>query len=147
MTRSLKKRLKSLEDRIPPPPTRGAEVGIPISSFLMLAAAYYFGDPGADEPLVIPLARALGYAGPFEFQKAAENEHSDFAAKGARAMAKVLAKFGVSADSKPPALADAFDQIAAGMSQSFKERLKSILDDISWDWLKCELTSSNEAQR
>jgi hypothetical protein len=126
MARNLEKRLQHLESRIPRPPASGDNMGLRVSTFLMVAAAYYFGDPAPDDPLITPLARALGYADPFEFQKAAENERSDFAEKGALAIAKVLAKFGVSADSAPQAIANAFDRMAAGMSASFKQRLKSI---------------------
>jgi hypothetical protein len=126
MARNLERRLQQLESRLPQPPSGGDEVGIQLSTFLMMAAAYYFGDPAPDDPLVIPLAKALGYTSAFEFQEAAENEHSDLAARGARAIAKVLADFGVSADSEPEALADAFDRMAAEMCPSFQQRLKSI---------------------
>jgi hypothetical protein len=128
MTPNLRRRLEKLEAQVALQPTEQDEQIARLHSFLRLAVAYYLGDPAPDgapeEAPVDAYARALGYPRSSEFQKACEANDADLRERMRLAERKLLAKFGVSREHKSEETAEAFERMEAGLSESYKLRLR-----------------------
>jgi hypothetical protein len=128
MTRDIRSRLEKLESRVPRQPTEQQDEQIArLHDFLRLAVAYYLGDPapdgGPEEAPADAYARALGYPRSFEFRKACEANDADLCERMRLANSKLLAKFGVSWEHKSEEIAEAFERMEAGLSESYKRRM------------------------
>jgi len=86
------------------------------------AISYYLGDPQTDEPPIAAYARALGFEGPAQLLKTPPEM---IAQRESTALDRLLAQFGVSWNDEWDALADAFERMAAGLSESYTQRLRA----------------------
>jgi hypothetical protein len=123
MTRDIRRRLEKLESQVPQQPTEQEKIAL----LLILAVAYYLGDPAPNESVAEAYARALGYRpGSLEFRNAFEGNDAAFCEKDRLARIKLLEKFGVSWGHEWDAIVDAFELMEAGLSESYKQRLHKI---------------------
>jgi hypothetical protein len=124
MTRDIRRRLEKLESQVPRQPTELDEKIIRLDKFLLLAVAYYLGDPapdgGPDESVMDAYVRALGYPSSYEFRNACDANDEDFNRRRCEANDKLLAKFGVSWGHEWDAIIDAFKRMEAGFSERYK---------------------------
>ena len=72
MTHEIKKRLQKLEKQIPQRPTAETKIN-GVLRFLVLAVAYYLGDPQPDEAPMSAFMRALSYPDSYRFENALNN--------------------------------------------------------------------------
>ena len=100
-TRNIQARLKRLEARVPPRLTNLDNATRYLYRVRAFAISYYLGDPQTDEPPVAAYARALGFEG------------------------QAQAQFGVRRNDEWDALADAFERMADGLSELYKQRLRA----------------------
>ena len=70
--------------------------------------------------------RALGYPSSHEFRNACDTNDEDFNRRRCEANDKLLAKFGVSWEHKSEEIAEAFERMEAGLSESYKQTLHRI---------------------
>ena len=97
------------------------------ANLLLLAIAYYLGNPTeADSPFEA-YAHALGYPSWNELKQANEKERSEVEAREVSTYEKLMAKFGVSQEDEWPA-ADALERIEAGLSDEYKNHLKEWIE-------------------
>ena len=124
MTRDLRKRIKKLQSQIPPQPSEQDITGQGLQRFLVFAIAYYLGEPTEEDTIASACARGLGYARPFEFRNALERNDAGLSERYALANTRLFAKFGVSTDDDGDAIWEAFDRMACGLPQSYKQKLR-----------------------
>ena len=117
MKRDFRQRLAELE----------SQASARLSHLLLLAIAYYLGNPTEVDYPVEAFAHALGYPSTDEFKQALEKERSEVEARSDSAYEKLLAKFGVSQEDEWPA-ADALERIEAGLSDEYKNHLKGWIE-------------------
>jgi len=117
MKRDFRQRLAELE----------SQASARLSHLLLLAVAYYLGNPTeVDHPLEA-YVHALGYPSTDEWKQALEKERSEVEARAKSAYEKLMAKFGVSQEDEWPA-ADALERIEAGLSDEYKNHLKGWIE-------------------
>jgi len=114
MKRDFQQRLAKLE----------SQASARLSHLLLLAIAYYLGNPTEVDYPVEAFAHALGYPSTDEFKQALEKERSEVEARSDSAYEKLLAKFGVSQKYEWPAVIDALEHMEAGLSDEYKDHLK-----------------------
>jgi len=95
---------------------------------LLLAIAYYLGNPTEVDHPIDAYWHALGYPSWNELKQAHEKESSEVLARGTSANEKLLAKFGVSSKYEWPEVIDALDRIEAGLSDEYKNHLKEMIE-------------------
>ena len=128
MKRDFQQRLAKLE----------SQASARLNQLLLLAIAYYLGNPTeADSPFEA-YAHALGYPSWNELKQANEKERSEVEAREVSTYEKLMAKFGVSQEDEWPA-ADALERIEAGLSDEYKDHLKRWIE-----WGLRELRSGDE---
>ena len=117
MKRDFQQRLAKLE----------SQASVWRDKLLLLAIAYYLGNPTeADSPFEA-YAHALGYPSWNELKQANEKERSEVEAREVSTYEKLMAKFGVSQEDEWPA-ADALERIEAGLSDEYKNHLKGWIE-------------------
>ena len=117
MKRDFQQRLAKLE----------SQASARLNQLLLLAIAYYLGNPTeVDHPLEA-YVHALGYPSTDEWKQALEKERSEVEARAKSAYEKLMAKFGVSQEDEWPA-ADALERIEAGLSDEYKNHLKGWIE-------------------
>jgi hypothetical protein len=121
-TRNIQARLKRLEARVPPRLTNLDNATRYLYRVRAFAISYYLGDPQTDEPPVAAYARALGFEGQAQLLKTPPQM---IAQRESTALDRLLAQFGVSRNDEWDALADAFERMADGLSESYKQRLRA----------------------
>ena len=129
MKRDFRQRLAELE----------SQASARLNQLLLLAIAYYLGDPTEVDSPFEAYAHALGYPSWNELKQAHEKESSEVLARGTSANEKLLAKFGVSSKYEWPEVIDALDRIEAGLSDEYKDHLKRWIE-----WGLRELRSGDE---
>ena len=97
------------------------------TQLLLLAIAYYLGNPTEVDHPIEAYVHALGYPSTDEFKQALEKERSEVEARSDSAYEKLMAKFGVSQEDEWPA-ADALERIEAGLSDEYKNHLKEWIE-------------------
>jgi len=117
MKRDFQQRLAKLE----------TQASVRRDQLLLLAIAYYLGNPTEVDSQFEAYAHALGYPSWNELKQAHEKESSEVLARGTSANEKLLAKFGVSQEDEWPA-ADALERIEAGLSDEYKNHLKEWIE-------------------
>jgi len=129
MKRDFQQRLAKLE----------AQASVWRDQLLLLAIAYYLGNPTeADSPFEA-YAHALGYPSWNELKQANEKERSEVEAREVSTYEKLMAKFGVSQEDEWPAITDAQERMEAGLSDEYKDHLKRWIE-----WGLRELRSGDE---
>ena len=118
MKRDFRQRLAELE----------SQASARLSHLLLLAIAYYLGNPTEVDHPIEAYVHALGYPSTDEFKQALEKERSEVEARSDSAYEKLMAKFGVSQEDEWPA-ADALERIEAGLSDEYKNHLKRMIED------------------
>ena len=118
MKRDFQQRLAKLE----------SQANVRRIQLLLLAIAYYLGNPTEVDHPIEAYVHALGYPSTDEFKQALEKERSEVEARLQSAYEKLLAKFGVSQEDEWPA-ADALERIEAGLSDEYKNHLKRMIED------------------
>jgi len=102
---------------------------------LLLAIAYYLGNPTEVDHPIEAYVHALGYPSTDEFKQALEKERSEVEARSDSAYEKLMAKFGASWEHKLPsidewpAIQDALKRMEAGLSDEYKDRLHGSVED------------------
>ena len=129
MKRDFQQRLAKLE----------SQASARLSHLLLLAVAYYLGNPTEVDYPVEAFAHALGYPSTDEFKQALEKERSEVEARSDSAYEKLMAKFGVSQEDEWPAITDAQERMEAGLSDEYKDHLKRWIE-----WGLRELRSGDE---
>ena len=128
MRRNLRRRLESIESKIPREPTEQEKLHAWFSEFMIDAVAFYLGEPTAKDSIMTAYMRALGYNHSSEFFKARNDGYSDLIERDRIARTKVFAKFGIDdmykCDSR--AFADAAKRIKAGFSDSYKADFRDV---------------------
>jgi len=117
MKRDFQQRLAKLE----------SQANVRRTQLLLLAIAYYLGNPTEVDSQFEAFSHALGYPSMDEFDQALEKEESEFEARLLSANEKLMAKFGVSQEDEWPA-ADALERIEAGLSDEYKNHLKEWIE-------------------
>ena len=117
MKRDFQQRLAKLE----------AQASVWRDQLLLLAIAYYLGNPTEVDHPIEAYVHALGYPSTDEFKQALEKERSEVEARSDSAYEKLMAKFGVSQEDEWPA-ADALERIEAGLSDEYKNHLKEMIE-------------------
>jgi hypothetical protein len=97
-------------------------------NLLLVAVAYYLGNPTEINLPMQAYARALGYPSTDEFGQARKKERSEVQARRTSAYKKLLAKFGVSQEYEWPAFIDALERMEAGLSDEYKGHLKWMIE-------------------
>ena len=101
------------------------------ANLLLLAVAYYLGNPTEVDYPIDAYGHALGYPSIDEFKQDLEKEESEFEARLLSANEKLMAKFGASLDHDSPSIdelpADALERIEAGLSDEYKNHLKRMI--------------------
>jgi hypothetical protein len=120
MTRNLQRRLQKLESQVPRQPTEQEKKVQTCQNFLMLAMAYYLGDPRPEEAPITAYGRALGYPNSHEFQKAWDANDPDIYERDRLARIKLLAKFGVSREHESEEIVEALERMEAGLPEQYK---------------------------
>jgi len=129
MKRDFQQRLAKLE----------SQANVRRTQLLLLAIAYYLGNPTeADSPFEA-YAHALGYPSWNELKQANEKERSEVEAREVSTYEKLMAKFGVSWEHEWPAITDAQERMEAGLSDEYKDHLKRWIE-----WGLRELRSGDE---
>ena len=118
MKRDFQQRLAKLE----------SQASARLSHLLLLAIAYYLGNPTEVDYPVEAFAHALGYPSTDEFKQALEKERSEVEARSDSAYEKLMAKFGVSQKYEWPAVIDALERMEAGLSDEYKNHLKRMIE-------------------
>jgi hypothetical protein len=121
MTRNIVKRIQKLESRIPPQLTDEQERTNFVSLFITLAIAHYLGDPLPNESVMDAYSRALGYACLSECFEAMRTEDLNFYERDRLARMRLFAKFSVSPRDKWAAVCEAFERMANGLSERYRE--------------------------
>jgi len=117
MKRDFQQRLAKLE----------SQANVRRTQLLLLAIAYYLGNPTeADSPFEA-YAHALGYPSWNELKQAHEKERSEVEAREVSTYEKLMAKFGVSQEDEWPAV-DALERMEAGLSDEYKNHLKGWIE-------------------
>jgi len=117
MKRDFQQRLAKLE----------SQANVRRTQLLLLAIAYYLGNPTEVDYPIDAYGHALGYPSTDEFKQALEKERSEVEARSDSAYEKLMAKFGVSQEDEWPA-ADALERIEAGLSDEYKNHLKGWIE-------------------
>jgi len=117
MKRDFRQRLAELE----------SQASARLNQLLLLAIAYYLGNPTEVDHPIEAYVHALGYPSTDEFKQALEKERSEVEARSDSAYEKLMAKFGVSQEDEWPA-ADALERIEAGLSDEYKNHLKGWIE-------------------
>ena len=117
MKRDFQQRLAKLE----------SQASVWRDQLLLLAIAYYLGNPTEVDHPIEAYVHALGYPSTDEFKQALEKERSEVEARLQSAYEKLLAKFGVSQEDEWPA-ADALERMEAGLSDEYKNHLKGWIE-------------------
>jgi len=117
MKRDFQQRLAKLE----------SQASVWRDKLLLLAIAYYLGNPTEVDHPIEAYVHALGYPSTDEFKQALEKERSEVEARSDSAYEKLMAKFGVSQEDEWPA-ADALERIEAGLSDEYKNHLKGWIE-------------------
>ena len=118
MKRDFQQRLAKLE----------AQASVRLSHLLLLAVAYYLGNPTEVDSPFEAYAHALGYPSTDEFGQARKKERSEFQARRTSVYKKLLAKFGVSSKYELPEVIDALEPMEAGLSDEYKDHLKRMIE-------------------
>ena len=118
MKRDFQQRLAKLE----------SQASARLSHLLLLAIAYYLGNPTEVDHPIEAYVHALGYPSTDEFKQALEKERSEVEARLQSAYEKLLAKFGVSQEYECPAVIDALERMEAGLSDEYKGHLKWMIE-------------------
>ena len=118
MKRDFQQRLAKLE----------SQASARLSHLLLLAIAYYLGNPTEVDHPIEAYVHALGYPSTDEFKQALEKERSEVEARSQSAYEKLLAKFGVSQEDEWPAFLDALGRMEAGLSDEYKGHLKWMIE-------------------
>jgi len=129
MKRDFQQRLAKLE----------AQASVWRDQLLLLAIAYYLGNPTEVDHPIEAYVHALGYPSTDEFKQALEKERSEVEAREVSTYEKLLAKFGVSWEHEWPAFLDALGRMEAGLSDEYKDHLKRWIE-----WGLRELRSGDE---
>jgi len=129
MKRDFQQRLAKLE----------SQANVRRTQLLLLAIAYYLGNPTEVDHPIEAYAHALGYPSTDEFKQALEKERSEVEARSDSAYEKLMAKFGVSQEDEWPAITDAQERMEAGLSDEYKDHLKRWIE-----WGLRELRSGDE---
>ena len=95
---------------------------------LLLAIAYYLGNPTEVDHPIDAYWHALGYPSWYELKQVREKERSEVEARLLSANEKLLAKFGVSQEYECPAVIDALERMEAGLSDEYKGHLKWMIE-------------------
>ena len=117
MKRDFQQRLAKLE----------SQASARLSHLLLLAVAYYLGNPTEVDHPIEAYVHALGYPSTDEFKQALEKERSEVEARSDSAYEKLMAKFGVSSMYEWPAIV-ALEPIEAGLSDEYKNHLKGWIE-------------------
>ena len=100
---------------------------------LLLAVAYYLGNPTEVDHPIEAYVHALGYPSTDEWKQALEKERSEVEARAKSAYEKLMAKFGASWDHDSPSIdewpADVLERMEAGLSDEYKNHLKRMIED------------------
>ena len=116
MKRDFQQRLAKLE----------SQANVRRTQLLLLAIAYYLGNPTEVDHPIEAYVHALGYPSTDEFKQALEKERSEVEARAKSAYEKLMAKFGVSSMYEWPAIV-ALEPIEAGLSDEYKNHLKRMI--------------------
>src|SRR4030095_4507172 len=100
MTRDIERRLRKLESLLPPQPTEEEKTARRLQRFLLCAVAYHLGDPTLRGSVMEAYRRGLGYPHSYGFRKGLEAKDPEFFERDRLARIKLLAKFGVSWNTK-----------------------------------------------
>jgi hypothetical protein len=122
-TRHIRARLKKLEARLPRRPAEQDRKIAFLCWLLILATAYYLGDPQPNEPINHAHGRALGV-----------EEAGSLLTSYAQAHDRLGAKFGVSRNDGWDRRIDAFNRMAAGFSDRYKEALEERAREYGIKW-------------
>ena len=97
------------------------------NQLLLLAIAYYLGNPTEVDHPIDAYWHALGYPSWYEVKQALGKERSEVEARARSAYEKLMAKFGVSSMYEWPAIV-ALEPIEAGLSDEYKNHLKGWIE-------------------
>ncbi len=123
MTRDIQRRLQKLESQVPRQPTEDDQIVRIVHSLLIVAVAYYLGDPTPEGSIAEAYIRALAYPNSYEFLKACDANDADLHERIRLANIKLLAKFGVSWEHEWDQIVDAFQRMEDGLSEFYKRAL------------------------
>lgn len=138
LLRDFEKRLRKLESVLPAlPPAEACW----IDGVLWFSVAYYLGRPLQDEQPLAAFARALRYADEVELNRALASD--DWVVRGRfdSAQLRLYEMFEwdpmIQTEENAEKLAETLKGMEAGLSSSYKERLKTILKrtDINLSWI------------
>jgi hypothetical protein len=136
--RHLEKRLRKAESTLRCEPNVEQDV---ICALLWFAVAYYLGDSSGDEKPFVAYARALGYAGESELNRALENNDRDLDRKVMAAEIKLLAKFDWTPGRDDlTKFGEALPRMNAGLPKSYVDQMLNVMTEakISLGWLRNE---------
>jgi hypothetical protein len=133
--RHLEKRLRTVEATLRCEPNVDGDLRC---ALLWFGVAYYLGDPSGDEKPFVAYARALGYAGESELNRALENKDRDLQRRVMAAEIKLLAKFDWIPGRDEIKFLEALRRMKTGLPESYIKQILSVIAEakISLDWLR-----------